>query len=278
MKLSIAVPSYNYGNYIHDCLNSILLQDYNDFEVLICDGGSSDNSIDIIKLFCNNDIRFRLISTSDNGQSDAIIKAFKLATGDIFCFLNADDLFISNKAFSEVINGFNTYKIDIISFGAYFINSEGKFIKNIKLRYHPLDNFSQMKNRTAVIQPSTFWKKHVYLETPFRSNFEYSFDSVFFYECFLKYKWIDLNLPVAGYRWHDTNKSATISSKRVSELMNIEKIKFGKYSYRVFYLKLVTILFVLIEKTFFIPNKLKNIIRILVNGIAYSTIYRFPSI
>ena len=100
----------------------------------------------------------------------------------------------------------------------------------------------------------------------------------FFYECYLKYNWIELSTPVSGYRWHNANKSATISSKRVSELMNFEKLKFGTYSFRVLYLKLITILFYFIEKTFFIPNKFKNIIRLLVNGISYLTFYRLPSI
>jgi len=278
MKFSIAVPSYNYGIYISECLNSILFQDYFDFEVLICDGGSTDNSIDIINEFCKTDKRFKLISTSDNGQSDAIVKAFKQSTGEIFCFLNADDLFISKSALSEAFKSFNTYKVDIISFGAYYINAGGRFIKKINLRYHPLDNFSKMKSRTAVIQPSTFWKKHVYIETPFRSNFEFSFDSVFFYECYLKYNWLELNTPLSGYRWHDSNKSGSITSKRVKELTNFEIFKFGKFSYRVFYLKLIALSFYLIENTFFLPNVLKKILRIFINSFSYLTVYKFPSI
>lgn len=279
MKISIAVPSYNYGIYISDCLNSILNQSYTNYEVLICDGGSQDDSLNIIKNFCATDKRFKLISQNDEGQSDAIIKAFLISEGDILCFLNADDMFITNSVFSEVVSSFlNFNKIDIVSFGGYYINSNSINIKKINLRYHPFDDFAQMKYRTAVIQPSTFWKRHVYLNTPFRIGYEFSFDSVFFYECFLKYNWLELTLPVSGYRWHNTNKSATISSKRVSELMNFEKLKFGTYSYRVFYLKLITILFYFVEKIFFIPNKFKNIIRLLVNGISYLTFYRLPSI
>ena len=246
---------------------------------MICDGGSQDDSLNIIKNFCATDKRFKLISQNDEGQSDAIIKAFLISEGDILCFLNADDMFITNSVFSEVVSSFlNFNKIDIVSFGGYYINSNSINIKKINLRYHPFDDFAQMKYRTAVIQPSTFWKRHVYLNTPFRIGYEFSFDSVFFYECFLKYNWLELTLPVSGYRWHNTNKSATISSKRVSELMNFEKLKFGTYSYRVFYLKLITILFYFVEKIFFIPNKFKNIIRLLVNGISYLTFYRLPSI
>lgn len=279
MKISIAVPSYNYGIFLSQCLNSILNQDYSNFEVLICDGDSKDGSLEIIREFVSKDKRFKLISKNDNGQCDAIVKAFLKADGDIFCFLNADDMFITNTVFSEVVSVFlNFNKIDLVSFGAYYIGMNGQYLSKINLRYHPFDSFTQMKYRTAVIQPSTFWKRHVYISTPFRIGFEFSFDSVFFYECYKKYNWLELELPVAGYRWHSANKSGSITSKRVYELVNFEKIKFGDYSFRVFYLRFIGFLFFLIEKIIFIPNRLKNLIRIIVNGVSYLSFYRLPSI
>lgn len=77
MKISIAVPSYNYARFLEACLLSIQQQDYLDFEVLVADGGSSDESIGIINRFCAEDKRFILVSTKDSGQADAIKKAFR---------------------------------------------------------------------------------------------------------------------------------------------------------------------------------------------------------
>jgi len=135
MKISISIPSYNYGNYISQCLQSIKDQDYDDYEVLIADGGSDDNSLQIINEFCKSDDRFSLVSTNDRGQSDAIIKSFAVATGDILCFLNADDCFISSNVFSKVVSSFVRYtKADIISFKGMYIDKEGKYIKEVKLR------------------------------------------------------------------------------------------------------------------------------------------------
>ena len=106
MKISIVVPSYNYARFIAACLGSIRQQTHQDFEVLIADGGSNDGSLEIIDQFCATDARFRLVSTSDEGQADAIYKAFAHATGDLLCFLNSDDCYLASDVLSHVIETF----------------------------------------------------------------------------------------------------------------------------------------------------------------------------
>ena len=86
MKISIAVPSYNYYQYIESCLKSILEQTYSNFEVLICDGGSNDGSLEIIQKYCKLDNRFSLISESDSGQSNALILLFQSQKEKFFIF------------------------------------------------------------------------------------------------------------------------------------------------------------------------------------------------
>lgn len=278
MKISVAVPSYNYGIYLSSCLASIASQEYDNYEVLIADGGSTDNSLNIISEYCRLDERFKLISTEDAGQSDAVTKAFSVSRGDILCFLNADDVFLSTRVFSDVVSSFTDYTTaDIISFGGCYVDKNGRIIKNIRLRYHPLDNYSQMKYRTAVIQPSTFWRRFVYFETPFKRNFEYSFDSVFFYECFLKYNWVEFDTPISGYRWHESNKSGELSSNRLTDIINFEKLKFGKNSPRVIVLYFVYIVFKLIDKIQFYPIFFKKNIRRIVNSLSFLSFYRLPS-
>ena len=174
MKISIAVPSYNHEKYIYDCLKSIQDQDYDNYEVLISDGGSTDQSLTIIKDFCVTDNRFTLASVGDDGQADAIMKSFSVATGEIFCFLNSDDVYLNKDVFNDVATSFLDNKdADIISFSGCYIDSNGKYIKQINLRYHPLDSTANMKHRTAVTQPATFWKREVYLSIPI--NIEYHF-------------------------------------------------------------------------------------------------------
>lgn len=279
MKVSIAVPSYNYAKFLDACLSSIQGQSYTNFEVLIADGGSNDGSLEIIHRFCKDDDRFKLVSTEDSGQSDSIFKAFQLASGDIFCFLNADDCYLCNDAFNEVVNTFNHYNdIKILSFSGYYIDAGGFWIKKINYRYHPFDGFHLMPYRTAVLQPATFWKKEVFLSNEWPKSFNYVFDVVFFYMAYQKYAWLELPKPVAGYRLHGENKSMNVKANRVFELAEFEKIKFGQRSLRAFYLNLIGYVVVVFEKFGSIGMKLSKLLYVLVNGLAYITCYRLPSI
>ena len=279
MKISIAVPSFNYYQYIESCLKSILEQTYSNFEVLICDGGSNDGSLEIIQKYCKIDNRFSLISESDSGQSNALNFAFSIAKGEIFYFLNSDDILTNKNAFQMAIDSFKYYpEVSIISFDGHYVDSIGTIIKKINLRYHPFDNIDNMKNRTAVIQPATFWKRKVYEDIKFKEKFEYSFDSVFFYQAYSLFNWLEVNTSICGYRWHNFNKSGDISYKRVIELSNFEILKFGEYSYRVIYLKIIAKLLLKIEQKSYLPNYFKIVVRLFVNSFSFLTVYRFPNI
>lgn len=88
-KISIVTPSFNQGGFIEKTIQSIITQDYPRFELIIIDGGSSDNTIDVLRKY-NKHISY-WISERDNGQADAINKGLKVATGDIFNWINSDD-------------------------------------------------------------------------------------------------------------------------------------------------------------------------------------------
>ena len=279
MKISIAVPSYNYARYIDACLSSIKQQDYKNFEVLIADGGSNDGSLDIIQHYCAEDDRFRLVSQEDKGQADAIYKAFQNASGDILCFLNADDCYLSNDALSSVFKAFSdNMQAGLVSFGGYYLDAEGKKIKIINYRYHPLDSFHMMKYRTAVLQPATFWKKEVYNAIEWPREFSFVFDVVFFYAAYQKFTWLEIPKPLAGYRLHGDNKSMSVRTGRIIELAAFEKIKFGEGSARAYYLNLIGKVIKTLDKFGTIGVKISKLVYLVVNSLAYITCYRLPSI
>ncbi len=88
-RITIVTPSYNQGQYIEETILSVINQDYPNLEYIIIDGGSSDNTVEIIKKYSDRITYW--ISEKDNGQAHAINKGFRKATGDILNWLNSDD-------------------------------------------------------------------------------------------------------------------------------------------------------------------------------------------
>lgn len=90
MKISVIVTSYNYSNFIEQTINSILAQTYSDFELIVVDDYSSDNSVEIIKNF--KDDRIKFIENKQNlGLAISVAKALKIATGEWIAFCESDD-------------------------------------------------------------------------------------------------------------------------------------------------------------------------------------------
>jgi len=103
-KISIITPSYNQGNYIEETILSIINQNYPNLEYIIIDGGSTDNSIEIIKKY--KKYLSYWISEKDNGQSDAINKGIQRSTGDLFNWINSDD-YLEKGALFEIARLYN---------------------------------------------------------------------------------------------------------------------------------------------------------------------------
>ena len=104
-RISIVTPSYNQGQFIEETIRSVLLQGYPDLEYIIMDGGSTDESVGVLKKY-EPWITF-WTREPDGGQTEAINKGFKRSTGEIVAWLNSDDLYtagalhIASKAFAE---------------------------------------------------------------------------------------------------------------------------------------------------------------------------------
>ncbi len=90
-KISVITPSYNQGQFLEECMKSVLDQNYPNLEYIVIDGGSNDQSVEIIKKYESKLAYW--ISETDGGQSHAINKGFSHATGDLIAWLNSDDLY-----------------------------------------------------------------------------------------------------------------------------------------------------------------------------------------
>src|SRR2546423_4123289 len=89
-RISVVTSSYNQGKFIGRTIESVLAQDYPNLEHIVVDGMSTDDTPAVLARYPH----LKVIREPDSGQSEAINKGFRLATGDIFCFLNSDDTFL----------------------------------------------------------------------------------------------------------------------------------------------------------------------------------------
>jgi len=105
LLVSIVTPSYNQGKFIRQTIESVLNQDYSHIEYWVLDGGSTDNTVSVLREY-ENDPRFHWISEKDKGQADAIRKGWDRCHGDILAWLNSDDTYLPG-AISAVVDAFN---------------------------------------------------------------------------------------------------------------------------------------------------------------------------
>lgn len=95
--VSVLISSYNYGRFLEEAIRSALRQTYENLEVIVCEDGSTDNSLEVADALASEDDRVRVLRKNNGGQASAFNAGFELCTGKIVCFLDADDIFESNK-------------------------------------------------------------------------------------------------------------------------------------------------------------------------------------
>lgn len=114
-KISIVVPVYNVAQYLEDCLTSIACQTYQNYEVLLVDDGSTDNSPNICDVFAKQDDRFRVVHQPNQGAAIAKNTGLAMATGDYIAFLDSDD-FVENNWLERVVSLIKANNVDVIEY------------------------------------------------------------------------------------------------------------------------------------------------------------------
>lgn len=159
MKISVVIISYNQGEFLEETILSVVNQDYDDKEIILIDGGSSDSSVEIIKKY-NNDLTY-WISEKDKGQSDAISKGFSKCTGEIITWINSDDVLCNNALESVAKTAKKMNNTDAVFYGNSIIIDESSNIQEKYCYGSFIYSIAKVLGPT-ITQPGTFFGKNIY--------------------------------------------------------------------------------------------------------------------
>jgi len=213
-RISIVIPSFNQGLYLEECILSILSQDYNNVEIIIIDGGSTDNSTEIIKKYASH-ITYWL-SEKDNGQSDAINKGLERCSGEIVTWLGSDDMYLPG-ALLKVSESFSSLPSET---GVIYGTSElFKDAGTIRLETALADgSIERILAGMAFPQPSSFFRRSVLKEAGLlNESLHYGMDYDLFsrLRMFCEFEFVDYCF--SKYRVHPSSKTIASTDKFIGD-------------------------------------------------------------
>src|SRR5262245_21770778 len=158
-RVTIVTPSLNQGDFITHAIESVLTQDHPAIEYIVVDGGSTDETVEILRRY---DGRFRWWSEPDGGQAAAIVAGFAQARGDVLGWLNADDLYTPG-AVSRAVAHFDAHPDEALIYGhAEFIDATGHVLGPCR-HVEPFDSHRLLHTHDFIVQPTTFFTREAFV-------------------------------------------------------------------------------------------------------------------
>ena len=162
MKVSVITATYNSGTTLRDTLESVLAQTYPDIEHIVVDGGSTDNTMELVREYePRYNGRLRYVSEPDKGIYDAMNKGIGMATGEVIGILNSDDFYTSADTVETLIGELERLKVDAVFGDIHFVDSDnlGKCV-----RYYSSAGFRRWKMLLGFMpaHPSFYCRKEAY--------------------------------------------------------------------------------------------------------------------
>ncbi len=204
--LSVIMPVYNAEKYVKEAINSILTQTYTNFEFIIINDGSTDNSLQLVLEF--NDRRIKLFDNEYNkGLVFSLNKAIELAKGQYLARMDADDISMPTRLEEQMKFLVNYPNIDLVGTSAYIINNKGKQIKT----WHVKTNLNDLKKvllfGSPFIHPTIIVKKETLMKIRYNHKFFPAEDMYLWFSLLQQYNCSNLEKKLLSYRYHKTKVS-----------------------------------------------------------------------
>lgn len=219
-KISIVTPSYNQASFIEEALQSVKDQKYPCLEHIIVDGSSTDRTVSILRKHSQQPDwqHLRWVSEPDQGQSDALNKGFRMATGDIIGWLNSDDRY-RPLCFEKIVRALERSPNADVVYGDYGYMNESGQVSRIRREIEFSRFVLGYHGMSYIPTTSTFFRRRIFEEGNWTdTRYHYAMD----YEFFLRlanagYHFQHIPHLLADFRWHSESKSSRQSVKQMAE-------------------------------------------------------------
>lgn len=229
--VSIITPSYNQGRFIEDTLLSVKNQDYPNIEHIIMDGGSTDETIDILRTY-EGTYNMRWVSEPDKGQSDAVNKGFRMAKGEIIGWVNSDDGYFDVSAISSVVKFFDKYDdADVIYGDVVRIDENNLILFIIKNRKF---NYNYLKKTCSIWQPGAFFRRKIIDKFELDTSLDIAMDYDFWLRIGKKHRFQYINRIFAVDRIHKKRKIVERMDEMIKESVYLSK-EYGQVNRSLLY-------------------------------------------
>ncbi len=227
-KVSIIMPSFNQGQFLETSIHSVLEQDYPNIEYILVDGGSKDNSVEIIKKY--QDHLAWWVSEKDKGHADALNKGFSHATGEILAWLNSDDIYFPN-AVSEAVSILTSHpEVGMVYGDADLIDDSGETVGKFASKQ---TSYRQMlRGSVHIPQATTFIRAEVWRQVgPLDLSLFFSFD----YDLWVKIAKVSKVLYVpkrwAKFRIHSAGTTIVNDDRCYPDMLRVLERESGRSSW-----------------------------------------------
>jgi glycosyltransferase involved in cell wall biosynthesis len=172
MKVSVIITNYNLASFLDITIQSVLQQEYKNLELIIIDGGSTDNSSEIIKKYAQQISYF--ISERDNGMYDALNKGLGVATGEIITYINSDDILYPHSI-ETAVDIFNSYPhIEWLTGIPNQIDEKGRIVWSSEPKIWTKFNYAAGEYQ-YIQQEGTFWRRTLMKKAGYYFNLKYKY-------------------------------------------------------------------------------------------------------
>jgi glycosyltransferase involved in cell wall biosynthesis len=217
-KITVVTPSFNQGQYVEQTILSVLGQDYPTLEYFVYDGGSMDNTVDVVQQFADRITAWK--SEPDGGQANAINQAFERSSGEILCWINSDD-FLLPGALRRVARWFQG-KADtpaLIYGRALLFREKSEWGK---VQSPPPHDIEHLKKLDYIVQPSSFWTRALWEKTgPLDGSMHYAFDWDWYLRACQHGTLTLVDDLFSAYRFHADHKTSAGKEDRWAELVEV---------------------------------------------------------